>query len=92
MADQKRKADEEADNADLDEGIIKSAGVGITEGELRAVDDLAAKHGASRNALMRLAVRLFIENVRAGRVNLEEYFVEPERPRRRSKIGKHTRS
>lgn len=79
------------DNADLDEGRIVSAGVGITEGELQALDDLTARVGVKRNALMRLAVRLFIEQVRAGALRLDDYFVEPERPAKRLKIGKQTR-
>lgn len=79
------------DNADLDEGRIVSAGVGITEGELEALDQLAERLGVKRNALMRLAVRLFIEQARAGDIRLEDYFVEPERPAKRLKIGKQTR-
>lgn len=78
-------------NADLDEGRIVSAGVGVTSGELAALDQLAAKHEVSRNALMRLAVRLFIEGVRAGQVNPDDYFIEPEKPRKRSRIGKQAR-
>lgn len=82
---------EPGDNADLDEGRIVSAGVGITEGELEALDQLAGRQGVKRNALMRLAVRLFIEGVRAGEINLDDYFEEPERPAKRLKIGKQTR-
>lgn len=79
------------DNADLDNGRIVSAGVGITEGELAALDDLAARQDVKRNALMRLAVRMFIERVRSGEIRLDDYFVEPERPAKRLKIGKQTR-
>jgi hypothetical protein len=77
---------EPGDNADLDEGRIISAGVGITEGELAALDALAIKVEVSRNALMHLAVRLFLEQVRAGEVELEQYFEEPERPKKRLKF------
>lgn len=82
---------EPGDNADLDEGRIVSAGVGITEGELAALDALAARQDVKRNALMRLSVRIFIERVRSGEINLDDYFVEPEKPAKRLKIGKQTR-
>jgi hypothetical protein len=82
---------EPADNADLDEGRIISAGVGITEGELAAVDSIADRVGVKRNALMRLAVRLFIEQVRAGEIRPDDYFLEPERPAKRLKIGKQAK-
>jgi hypothetical protein len=77
---------EPADNADLDEGRIISAGVGITEGELAALDQLAERVEVSRNALMHLAVRLFLERVRSGELELDQYFIEPERPKKRLKF------
>ena len=82
---------EPGDNADLDEGRIVSAGVGITEGELAAVDALAERYEVSRNALMRIAVRLFIEGVRAGTINPENYLQQPTRPKKRSVFGKQNR-
>jgi hypothetical protein len=86
-----RAQPEPGDNADLDEGRIISAGVGITEGELAAVDSIADRVGVKRNALMRLAVRLFIEQVRAGEIQPDDYFLEPERPAKRLKIGKQAK-
>jgi len=82
---------EPGDNADLDEGRIVSAGVGITEGELAALDTLAERCEVSRNSLMRLATRLFIEAVRAGTINPEDHLTRPQRPRKRLKIGKQSR-
>lgn len=75
------------DNSDLDEGRIISAGVGITEGENRALEGLARENDTSKNSLMRLAIRLFLEAVRAGTIDLAEHFEEPERPKKRLKIG-----
>jgi len=77
---------EPGDNADLDEGRIVSAGVGITQGELEALDRLASEADTSRNALMHLAIRKFIEMVRAGKIDLEAEFEEPERPKKRLKF------
>ena len=74
------------DNSDLDEGRIISSGVGITEGELDALDVIKAQYETTRNALMHLAIRHFIEDVRAGRFDLEAEFEDPEKPKRRLKF------
>lgn len=79
------------DNSDLDEGRVVTSGVGITQGELRAVDELAKRHEVSRNSLMRLAIRLFIIDARSGAINLEEYFEEPEKPKKRLKFRRSSK-
>lgn len=71
------------DNSDLDEGRIISSGVGITEGELTAVDALAKEYNATRNSLLHIAVRLFIEGVRAGTIDPNTYLQEPDEPPKR---------
>ena len=76
------------DNADLDSGRIISSGVGITTGELAALDDLAKRYQTSRNALMHTAVRLFLEAVRAGKINLDDLLTVPEPPKRQPKFRK----
>jgi hypothetical protein len=83
------------DNSDLDEGNIKPSGVGLREGELRALDLICAElteeieSSVSRNSLMRIAIRRLIEDVRIGKITHEElgkYFVRPERPAPRLKF------
>jgi len=66
------------DNADLDEGRIQTVGIGIRLGETSAIDEIAKKHGISRNALMRLAIRKFILEVRAGEFDPGKYIETPE--------------
>ena len=80
-----------ADNSDLDEGNIKPNGVGLREGEIRALDSMGAELGAAmdadpvaRNALLRIAVRKFILDYRAGALTLDDlgaYFTKPEKPK-----------
>ena len=80
-----------AENADLDEGGIRSTGVGLTRGEIAALDKIGAELGdfiqsdpVARHALVRIAVRRFIEAFRSGEITpgeLSGLFEVPERPK-----------
>ena len=58
---------------DLDRGRIISQGVGLTEGELDALQALAAQLGVKRNGLMRFAIRRFLLQVLAGEIDLAQF-------------------
>lgn len=80
----------------LDEGNIRATGVGITEGEIAALDALAAELGAhlqaepvARNTLMRIAIRRLLESYLAGGLTLDElagYFEIPDKPKPKLKF------
>jgi len=62
---------QEADNSDLDEGVIKPMGVGLRTGELAALQEIVdANRGVTRNFLLRYAIRWFIVEYRAGNIDL----------------------
>lgn len=67
----------QADNSDLDAGIIRPLGVGITSGERDALGEIAAEYELSRNALLRFALRWFILEYRAGRVDIKSHIEQP---------------
>jgi hypothetical protein len=67
---------------DLDAGVIKTTGVGLREGEIAAIDDIAASLEINRNALMRFAIRWFLLEYRAGRVDLGAYIEQPPPPKK----------
>lgn len=73
-------------NDDLNSGKIIPNGVGLTEGEVAAVDSIAAEHGLTRNALLRFAVRTFILNYRSGNIDLENYIFTPPPPKRKLEL------
>jgi hypothetical protein len=83
-----QQGEEASENPDLDEGRIVSAGVGIKEGELRAIESIAAGlgKGITKNAVMRFALRWFILQVRAGNVDLSGFVEEPPEPDKRLKM------
>jgi phage terminase Nu1 subunit (DNA packaging protein) len=60
-------------SSDLDRGRIISQGVGLTEGELDALQALAAQLGVKRNGLMRFAIRRFLQQVLAGEIDLAQF-------------------
>lgn len=70
------------DLSDLDRGNIKATGVGLKEGEIAALDAIAESLNLARNALMRFAVRWFLMEYRAGRVDPGEYLEEPPPPKK----------
>lgn len=77
---------EPVDAADLDAGNIRTTGVGLRDGELQAVDNLAERLGVARNALLRFAIRWFILETRAGNVELDQFVEIPPEPKRRLKM------
>lgn len=54
-------------------GRTVATGVGLKQSELDELDAIAAESGIARNALMRIAVHRFLDDVRAGRVDLQQY-------------------
>lgn len=58
---------------DLDAGVIRAMGVGLKTGEAAALADIARRHGLTRNALGRIAVRYFLREVIAGRVDVNSF-------------------
>lgn len=75
-----------ADNSDLTTGKIAPVGTGLTEGERAALKSIATEHEVSLNALMRYAMRRFIVDVRAGKIDLEAELAEPEPVKKRLKL------
>lgn len=69
------------DNSDLDEGRITANGVGLTVGELDALDHIGEVHDLARNAILRFAVRRLILDWRAGRLDLAELTKRKKRRR-----------
>ena len=76
---------------DLDEGITVTAGVGITLNEKQAYELLADKHETTKNALMRIALRYFLEQVIAGKVDPEAFLNTPPTPGKRSIYGRQSK-
>jgi hypothetical protein len=66
-------------------GRTVSVGVGLKEGEVAMLDAIAANLGVSRNALMRYALRYFLELYQAKEINLAGD-VETEEPKKRLKM------
>ena len=62
--------------------------MGIKEGELAAFEALADRHGVTKNAIMRIALRYFLVEARAGRVNPEDYLIEPDKPKKKTRLPK----
>jgi len=58
---------------DLDDGLIRSMGIGLKDGEVKALETVAARYGIKRNAVGRIAVRFFLREIEAGRVNMGDY-------------------
>lgn len=67
------------DNSDLDSGNVRASGVGLKDGEITALDEIAKKFNISRNILIRRAVRQFILDYRAGKVDLKIKAKPPKR-------------
>jgi hypothetical protein len=71
------------DNRDLDAGLLKATGLGMREGEIRAIAQIALENELSANAVKRIAVRYFIVHYRLGEINLKQAMVEPPPPKKR---------
>lgn len=54
-------------------GRTIAVGVGLKTSEVDDLNHIASETDTSRNALMRIAVRRFLEDYRAGRVDLADY-------------------
>jgi len=65
--------------AAVDKGSYRSVGIGLKELELKEIEALAEQYDLSRNAIMRLAVIHFLEQVKAGKVRIDDY-KEPPKP------------
>jgi hypothetical protein len=70
------------DHSDLDAGNIRSTGVGLRAGEIAALDAIGEPLGLARNALIRFAVRRFLIEYRAGKVDLGQFIEEPPPPKK----------
>lgn len=78
----------DTDNSDLELGRIIPNGVGLTSGEVTAVDEIASRYGLSRNAILRYAVRSFILSFRAGSIDLSPLIETPPIPKKRLRMPK----
>lgn len=75
---QKTKEDYNLD--DLNRGPIKSTSCGLNQGEIDALNKIAATEEYSRNAIMRYAVRRFLVDYLQGEIELQ---AEPPEPTQR---------
>lgn len=75
-------------NADLDSGNIRPSGVGLKDGEIKALDQIAEVYGLSRNALLHYAARRLILDYRAGRLDLSELVEIPPARKNRLRLPK----
>ncbi len=57
-------------------GNIRSIGVGLTTGEVAALQAIAEANNISRNALTRWAIRYFLRQAIAGRVRMSDFKTE----------------
>lgn len=73
----------EVDTSDLNKGNIRAVGVGLTGGEMAAVQAIADSLELARNAVLRYAVRWFIIQYRAGRIDLAKRVQEPPPPKKK---------
>ena len=74
------------DNSDLDSGRVSPIGIGLTSGEIDALDALAAGLGVKRHALLKIAARLLIVGLRSGTLDISEYLEEIPAQRRVKKL------
>jgi hypothetical protein len=64
----------------LNSGRIISAGVGIKQGEMAAIEKLAKRYSVTKNALMRLAIRSWLKQVRDGEFDIAQHVHFPPAP------------
>jgi hypothetical protein len=62
---------------DLTEGPTRSISVGLHEGELKVIDEIAEDLNVTRNNLMRFFMRWSVKSYLSGEINLEGYLEEP---------------
>ena len=68
----------EANTSDLEKGRIQTVGIGLYEGEMLALDNLAVSLGVTRNQIMRLAIRKFLLDVRSGNFDPDQLVETPQ--------------
>lgn len=73
---------------DLDAGRVRPIGVGLRDGEIAALDSIAASNQTSRGSLIRIAIRFFIRDYLAGKVDLSDTLTAPQPPKRRADLSK----
>lgn len=73
---------------DLEQGHVRPIGLGLRDGEIAALDTIAGIYGFSRGSLMRIVLRLFIRSWEAGKEDLSEYVVVPDKPRVKARLPK----
>ena len=76
------------DLSDLDSGLVRPIGVGLREGEMKALDSIADKYTTSRGSLIRIAIRLFLRDYFNGKIDLSGYMTEPLPPKRKADLSK----
>ena len=59
-------------------GRTMSVGVGLKESEVALMDHIATEFSIARNALLRFAVRRFLEQYMAGEIDLDAYMEKPK--------------
>ena len=62
-----------------EDGYIRNTGVGLRESEIEIVDRYAEQIGMGRNAIIREAVRLLIQQIESGLITLTSEAVAPRR-------------
>lgn len=67
---------------DLDKGKITPIGVGLREAEIAALKDIAGSLNIPRNQLLRFAIRRFLLDYQAGKIDLAEYIEQPPPPKK----------
>lgn len=75
-----------ADNSDLEYGHVIPLGLGLTQGTVDALDAIKTEFGVSRNSLMVFAVRRFLLDYRAGKIDLAPYIEVPPEPNKRLRM------
>jgi len=78
----------EIDTTDLDQGLVRPTSAGLTQGTIDALDAIGAEYECSRGALMKLAIRLFLIDYRAGNIDVDQYFREPPPPKKKLVLPK----
>jgi len=78
------------DNSDLDEGIIKATGLGMREGEIEAIRQIAARLEVTPNAIKRFAIRDFIMRYREGLIDLSQFIETPPPPKKKLEYPAHS--
>ena len=74
------------DNSDLDDGRIEAMGLGLSTGEVSAIEAIASEHEITRNATLRFAVRWFIKAYRAGQVDIAGFIEKPPPPKKKLRM------